>query len=493
LIDYLKRSYRTPSFPGAIDSLDHWPKNISGYPSTTDAENNQNHPYKVVTSLKKLSYLERGVPMLKPCHAILYQRLQEFDLDNPTHEFGFTRHLMKSHGWTLMYSQRVIAEYKKFVFLTMVANHQVVPSDQVDQVWHAHLLLTESYWDDFCPNILEKPLHHHPAKGGRTERAEFHLLYVETINSYRHFFGSPPTDIWSSPDQRFGVELKTQRVNLGENWLIPKKMPRLHFTKASIIVAITTLLTFGYVEAVQAINPRLVENYKFTDQPLVIIALSMVFGLVLRYFIRLPRKGLQAPQVDIYEAAYLAGGASRAVELAIVQLVHQGYLCPNVRNRTFSIEKKLSSTAAHLEQKVMQQAHLNPDFKSLRLPGNYETDFLRRKLRQDKLLIPGEGGLSILVLVRILIGILVIFLGDKIDYPVLVAFVVNICCIIPYERTHWGGLIFEKLQINHDSYNVNERFAIYGYETLSGGTLDDLKRIFKEEAEADAGGCGCGC
>jgi hypothetical protein len=78
--------------------------------------------------------------MLNAFQAALYQRLQDFELDDPTHEFGFTRHLMKNHGWTLTYAQRAIAEYKKFAFLTVVANHQVAPSDQVDQVWHAHVL-----------------------------------------------------------------------------------------------------------------------------------------------------------------------------------------------------------------------------------------------------------------------------------------------------------------------------------------------------------------
>jgi hypothetical protein len=106
----------------------------------------------------------------------LYQSLQDFELDDPSHEFGFTRHLIKNHGWTLTYTQRAIAEYKKFVFLTVVANHQVVPSDQVDQVWHAHVLLTKSYWEEFCPKVLGKKLHHHPARGGKTERAEFHHL-----------------------------------------------------------------------------------------------------------------------------------------------------------------------------------------------------------------------------------------------------------------------------------------------------------------------------
>ena len=86
--------------------------------------------------------------MLNSFQATLYQRLQDFELDDPTHEFGFTHHLMKNQGWTLIYAQRAIAEYKKFAFLTVVANHQVVPSDQVDQVWHSHVLLTQSYWEE---------------------------------------------------------------------------------------------------------------------------------------------------------------------------------------------------------------------------------------------------------------------------------------------------------------------------------------------------------
>lgn len=71
--------------------------------------------------------------MMNSLQTDLYQRLQKFELDDPPHEFGFTRHLMKNHGWTRDYAQRAITEYKKFAFLTVVANHQVVPSDQVDQ------------------------------------------------------------------------------------------------------------------------------------------------------------------------------------------------------------------------------------------------------------------------------------------------------------------------------------------------------------------------
>lgn len=173
--------------------------------------------------------------IFNPVQSALYQRLQAFEIDDPTHEFGFTRHLLRNHGWTDAFAQRAIAEYKKFAFLAVVAQHQVVPSDQVDQLWHAHLLLTKSYWGEFCPKILEKNLHHHPTRGGQEERERFHKLYVQTIASYRQYFGEPPTDIWSPPDRRFGADLKMRRINLSENWVIPKFLPYIRISQVQML------------------------------------------------------------------------------------------------------------------------------------------------------------------------------------------------------------------------------------------------------------------
>lgn len=77
---------------------------------------------------------------------------------------------MKENGWSHRYAQRVMEEYKRFTFLAVVAGHPVSPSDPVDQVWHLHLSYTRSYWQDFCPNILQTPLHHEPSRGGRSEQ-----------------------------------------------------------------------------------------------------------------------------------------------------------------------------------------------------------------------------------------------------------------------------------------------------------------------------------
>ncbi|MBD2677288.1 MULTISPECIES: TIGR04222 domain-containing membrane protein [Nostoc] len=445
--------------------------------------------------------------MLNSFQAALYQRLQDFELDDPTHEFGFTRHLMKNQGWTLTYAQRAIAEYKKFAFLTVVANHYVVPSDQVDQVWHAHVLLTQSYWEEFCPKVLEKNLHHHPARGGRTERAEFHHLYVQTITSYRYFFGSPPEDIWSPPDIRFGAELKMQRVNLSEHWVIPKRLPQLRLAQPLAATAIITFVTVGCVDVRQESSLGRFVSDLIANHSITIFTLSAILGLILRYSIRIPDKQPQKPQLDIYQIAYLAGGKLRAVELAITQLVHQGYLRPNVRHRTLAIEKALSPEATNLERQVMQQVHQTPHLQSLRQTSKYKMDFLQKRLEEEKLLMAGWAGriamsFGLFLPIAILGGVASVFLNKPLMKIAPVVDIITIlwtaigiitaCCFVPSVRTRWGSRILGDIKKNHDVYDVTQRFALYGYGVLSGGALDDLKQMFKaEDEEAASGGCGC--
>lgn len=453
--------------------------------------------------------------MLDPFQSALYRRLQAFELDDPTHEFGFTRHLMKNHGWTLTYAQRAIVEYKKFAFLTVVASHQVVPSDQVDQVWHAHLLLSESYWEEFCPKVLGKTLHHHPARGGRTERAEFHRLYAQTIASYRQFFGFPAIDIWSPPDVRFGAELKMQRVSLSEYWMIPKQLPQLRLVQSlSIISLIAGMITINWIGAAHGSTIQQVAGDVAANQFGNIISGFAILGLILRYVIRSPSQRPQKPQLDTYQIAYLAGGGSRAVELAITQLVHQGYLRPNVRNRTLAIEKRLPPEATTLEKQVMQQVQRTPVLGlRLRQVNQCETNFLKRSLEQEKLLMTGWAafmgasfgrfiyttilGGSLIPVIMGISGIQFsdIQLSDMNIFAVLYCSIgiLTLCCLVPGGRTRWGSRILADIQKNHDAYDVTQRFALYGYKTLSGGALDDLKQLFKAEEEEAQGACGCGC
>lgn len=448
-------------------------------------------------------------PMLDTFQSALYQRLQEFELDDPTHEFGFTRHLMKNQGWTLAYTQRAIAEYKKFTLLTVIANHQVVPSDQVDQIWHAHMLLTQSYWEEFCPKVLGKTLHHHPARGGRAERTEFHRLYKQTIASYRQFFGPPPTDIWSPPDVRFGTELKMQRMGLSGHWVIPKRFPHSKVAQPlNIIAIIVCMITIGWVRVAYGFTIGQVAGNVLANQFVITVCGSAILGLILRYIIRSPSQQTQRPQLDTYQIAYLAGGNARAVESAITQLVHEGYLRPNVCNQTLAIEKQLPPEATTLEKQVMQQAQRTPALKDLRQVNKYTTNFLQRSLEQEKLLMTGWAAfmgasfgvfifISIFggILIAIVMSLLSIQLSDMNIFAVLYRSIgiLTVCCFAPGGRTRWGSRTLADIQKNHDVYDVMQRFALYGYTVLSGGALDDLKQIFRAEAEAEAASGGCGC
>ena len=160
----------------------------------------------------------------------LFTKIQEFNLDKPDADFTFSQRLAKENGWNIEYTNRVIEEYRKFVFLAMTSGHVVTPSEQIDRVWHLHLTYTRSYWNEFCPHVLGKPLHHQPSEGGKSECIKYDDLYRQTQNSYTKFFGSePPEEIWSSPENRFGKDLACKWVNTEENWIISKPNLALGF------------------------------------------------------------------------------------------------------------------------------------------------------------------------------------------------------------------------------------------------------------------------
>jgi hypothetical protein len=158
---------------------------------------------------------------MKPAEQRLYERICNFKLDEPGAIFPFSHKLSWEYRWSEIYSIRVIQEYKKFVFLAMVADHVVSPSVPVDRVWHLHLLYTHSYWDKFCGEVLNKPLHHSPSLGGREEGLKYHHLYECTLATYRNYFGTPPSDIWNDP--RLRSEPTTfQWLDPKQYWILPQ-------------------------------------------------------------------------------------------------------------------------------------------------------------------------------------------------------------------------------------------------------------------------------
>jgi hypothetical protein len=158
---------------------------------------------------------------MTPTEQELYQRICQFNLDTPGVVFPFSHKLSWLCRWSEIYTVRVIQEYKKFLFLAMVADHIVSPPAAIDSAWHLHLLYTHSYWDEFCGELVKKPLHHAPGLGGKQEELKYFHLYELTLQTYQKYFGTPPVDIWPAPHLR-GEPLSFRWIDSKQYWLLPK-------------------------------------------------------------------------------------------------------------------------------------------------------------------------------------------------------------------------------------------------------------------------------
>lgn len=159
---------------------------------------------------------------MSPEQQQIWERVKRFELDDPQAQFSFTDRLARENGWKLEFALRTVLEYKRFMFLASISPVPLTPSDQVDQVWHLHLIYTESYWEKFCQQALPRPVKHGPTKGGKQEGDKFTNWYEHTKQYYQEIFGHlPPPDIWPPSEVRFG-QLNFQRVNMDDYWLFPK-------------------------------------------------------------------------------------------------------------------------------------------------------------------------------------------------------------------------------------------------------------------------------
>jgi hypothetical protein len=155
--------------------------------------------------------------------AALWTAISTFEIDGAdTPALPFAARLARENGWNAAYTQRVLQEYRKFLFLCCQTDTGVTPSDAVDQAWHLHLTYTRSYWLGLCRNTLGRELHHNPTKGGTAEGQKFDGMYSDTARLYQHYFGeTPPPDIWPANAQRFS-DIDFERVNRRTHWVLPK-------------------------------------------------------------------------------------------------------------------------------------------------------------------------------------------------------------------------------------------------------------------------------
>lgn len=94
--------------------------------------------------------------------------------------------LVKEGGWSLEKADRVAALYKGFLLLhALYPDDTHVPTHEIDDMWHAHILDTAKYMAD-CHDIFGYYLHHFPYLGLRGEADAAHA--DESFNATRQRF-----------------------------------------------------------------------------------------------------------------------------------------------------------------------------------------------------------------------------------------------------------------------------------------------------------------
>lgn len=239
-------------------------------------------------------------------HSELWRGICAFQIDDPNSELMFSERLARDHGWSAEYARRVIEEYKRFVLLAMVAEHEVTPSHDVDEAWHLHLLYTRSYWDELCRKILGRPLHHVPTRGGAHERTRHSTQYLQTLATYAEVFGgAPPRDIWPT----------------GQN---VASVPRRTTERRTISLRGRATLVFGALTVplvVSMVNPLGLKGPEFLAMYTLVGIIAVVAAMVVRYICRDDSPVSDSRELTPTEIACLAGGTPGVLRACLASLI----------------------------------------------------------------------------------------------------------------------------------------------------------------------------
>jgi uncharacterized protein (TIGR04222 family) len=463
-------------------------------------------------------------------HIELLRRLEQFQLDLPDVSFPFSRKLARENGWSADYTQRAIAEYKRFAFLACAAGHPVSPSEDVDQVWHLHLTYTESYWTVFCPQVLQRRLHHQPTRGGATESEKFDHWYARTLASYAEFFGeNPPADIWPDPDSRRRAKHEFVRVDRCRHWVIPRpRVPVNSKFSGAVALAGVVICCSGAMLA-QTANVFDWGGPDFLRFYVVLQFACVVFALWLRRLLRLPGNSADSAAdsgLDGYSIAYLNGGRVLAVGTAVASLAARDAMKVIKNTRRLRSKEPKPDFTHPLEEGVYVTA-LGPTGSTigeLRDSVARTTDRIAQNLQHRGLVVDANTAWKVVwvplcvALSPAAVGVIKTLIGLSRGKPVLYLLGLCILSVIVSllvflrrpRRTRKGDALLDLLRRRHagrrflpsvsqsaPAADLPVLIGLFGMNALAGADFSPLRAALNPPVDRDGfwnrvGGSGCG-
>lgn len=100
-------------------------------------------------------------------------------------------HPTEGKGWSREKADEIETHYKRFLYLTETFDDtSIVPTTEIDDFWHQHILDTSKYADD-CQQLFGHFVHHFPYFGMRGDDDANALMaaFAETKIIYHQEFG----------------------------------------------------------------------------------------------------------------------------------------------------------------------------------------------------------------------------------------------------------------------------------------------------------------
>lgn len=111
--------------------------------------------------------------------------------------WSFVHNVRKDGDWTDESANRLVEEYRRFLYLKARSGGQLTPPTVIDKVWHLHLAMGDDFEARFCKQIGIKMTH-----DAGMSRDEALASYTRGYEAYPLEFGEkPPDDIWPTPSK----------------------------------------------------------------------------------------------------------------------------------------------------------------------------------------------------------------------------------------------------------------------------------------------------
>ncbi len=125
-----------------------------------------------------------------PAQQEAIRRIEELDLEPIVYKLTVSEH-GEPPKMTLEEADRNVVLYRQFLILNaLYPDKSIVPTRDLDEVWHTHILDTEKY-DADCGYLFGRKLHHFPYLGlrGPEDVERWQAAFAETRQLFMQHFG----------------------------------------------------------------------------------------------------------------------------------------------------------------------------------------------------------------------------------------------------------------------------------------------------------------